>query len=131
MNRNKTPSMSVEEYLALQKEQGATSPRSTKFSNVPTQVGDKLLSSKGEAGRYEELLLLQQAGEISNLRTQVPFALAVHDELICSYVADFVYDRKGERVVEDYKSPPTRKHPVYRIKKKLMLACLGIEIVEV
>jgi len=34
-------------------------------------------------------------------------------------------------VIEDVKSPVTRKLPAYRLKKRLMLACHGITIVEV
>jgi len=33
-------------------------------------------------------------------------------------------------VVEDVKSEPT-KTPIYRLKKKLLLACYGIQITEI
>lgn len=47
---------------------------------------------------------------------------------ICTYKADFVYkDQHGNEVVEDVKGYRER---IYLIKKKLMLACHGIEIVE-
>src|SRR3990172_3854168 len=46
------------------------------------------------------------------------------------YNPDFSY-RKSGLVVEDVKSPVTRKLPAYRLKKKLMLACYGITIVEI
>jgi hypothetical protein len=42
-------------------------------------------------------------------------------------VADFAYKRNGEEIVEDAKGKATE---LYRIKKALMLAVLGIEIVE-
>ncbi len=47
---------------------------------------------------------------------------------IATYVADFVYqDKEGNVVVEDVKGYRER---IYLMKKRLMLACHGIEIVE-
>lgn len=37
------------------------------------------------------------------------------------YIADFVYDREGETIVEDVKSAITSQKPSYIIKKKLLL----------
>lgn len=49
---------------------------------------------------------------------------------ICKYVSDYSYlDKNGQLVVEDIKSPATRT-PIYQLKKRLMLACQGIEIQE-
>lgn len=129
--------MTVEEYKELvakgfvsDKKVKAAGP---KFQNQKTTAGGVAYDSKGEASRGAELDLMVRAGEIKELCRQVKFALVVNDIHICDYVADFVYFdlKKACRVVEDYKSPPTRKLPAYRIKKKLMQACLGIEIVEV
>jgi len=47
---------------------------------------------------------------------------------ICNYIADFVYtDENGNEVVEDVKGRATA---IYRMKKKLMVACHDVEIVE-
>lgn len=103
-----------------------------KYGNVPTNVEGKSFHSKHEAQRYSELVLLQKAGEIENLQLQVTYRLDVGGHHICKYIADFVYDDKnGRQVVEDTKSYATAKDPVYRLKKKLMKACHGIEIHEV
>ena len=75
--------------------------------------------SKKELKRYNELVLLERAGEISSLRRQVTFTLlnAAYEEVpvqlktkirfkrVClfretTYVADFVYYKDGEEVVE-------------------------------
>lgn len=40
---------------------------------------------------------------------------------ICTYFADFAYFEQNARVVEDAKSTAT-KTPVYRLKRKLLLA---------
>jgi hypothetical protein len=88
--------------------------------------------SKKEATRWWQLRAMETQGQISNLRRQVRFPLEVAGWLVCTYVADFVYiDGAGMEVVEDAKSEYTRKLPVYAIKKKLMLACLGVVIREV
>lgn len=101
-----------------------------KYRNIPTIVGNIKFDSKKEARRYGELLLLVRAGEIKNLILQPPFVLRVDGIKICSYIGDFQYEEKGQIIVEDVKSGGTRALPVYRIKKKLMLAIFGIEIKE-
>ena len=109
---------------------------------------ERVFDSRKEARRYEELLLLEQSGDISGLRLQVKFVLIPTQrepdttgmrggikkgkllEKECSYWADFVYMKDGETVVEDVKSPATRT-PVYALKRKLMLYIHGIKISEV
>ena len=108
----------------------------TKYRAVRTQVKlpdgtVKTLASKREAQRYQGLLLLEKAGRIRNLETQVSFRLAVDNILICRYILDFRYEELQKRawvlVHEDAKGYAT---PVYRLKKRLMLSCHGIEIRE-
>ena len=81
--------------------------------------------------------MLAKAGEITNLRRQVPYILipAQRDnrtgkllERECRYIADFVYSDEGFTVVEDAKGMRT---DVYKIKKKLMLQVHGIRVQEV
>lgn len=71
---------------------------------------------------------MEGAGLISGLRRQVSFVLRVNDVLVCRYRPDFVYVEGDRRIVEDVKGILT---PVYRLKKKLMLAVHGIEVREV
>jgi Protein of unknown function (DUF1064) len=67
--------------------------------------------SMGEQQRFAELKLLERAGHISNLETQVRFPLmAYHNKLpvrVGHYVADFVYLRDGNQVIEDFKGAIT------------------------
>lgn len=64
-----------------------------------------------------ELAALQRSRIIKDLKLQERFALHVKGELICTYVADFVYtDHDGRPVVEDVKGVKT---DVYKIKKAL------------
>lgn len=86
--------------------------------------------SKKESKRWLELNLLQKAKVINSLERQKKFKLDVNGQLICTYIADFTYGENGQFIVEDVKSPASKKLPVYRLKKKLMFACYGIEILE-
>lgn len=91
--------------------------------------------SKAEYKRWNELLLLHRAGEITGLKRQVPFVITAHNNkgepvILCKYVADAVYIKDGQQVVEDVKSPVS-KTAVYRLKKKLLKLLHGIEIVEI
>lgn len=105
--------------------------RRPKYGAVPTTTPDGIRHpSKRQAKRWEELKLLERAGEIVNLKREVPFKLEVNGELICTYRADHVYDWKhgGGSVVEDSKGMRT---DVFRLKAKLMKAVLGIHVKEV
>jgi hypothetical protein len=67
---------------------------------------------------------------VRNLELQVRFNLIVNDQKICAYIADFQYERQNKdnfwcSIVEDAKGVET---PEFKLKKKLMKACLGIEI---
>jgi hypothetical protein len=99
--------------------------RANKFGAKKAAVGAELFDSRGEARRWQELQLLQRAGEIRLLRRQVSFPLYVFDWLIGHYQADFVYERAGKRVVEDYKGHAT---DLFRWKAKHFAAQYGQEI---
>jgi len=106
--------------------------RRSKYGNTRTDVDGLTFDSKAEANRYCVLRLLEKAGQIRDVRRQVPYRLDVNGMMIATYRADFVYFdvRLGRDVVEDVKSDGTRT-PEYKLKRKLMLACHSIEIVEV
>lgn len=103
-----------------------------KFRNIPTEVDGLKFSSRREAKRYGELKLLERAGQIKSLKTQPRYPLIVSGETVAHYVGDFSYveTSTGLQIIEDVKSPVTRKHPVYRLKAKMMRA-MGLNVVEV
>lgn len=128
----------------------------SKYHNKPKWVDGIKFDSGKEADYYVYLKQLERDGKISNLQMQVPFELlpAVHGtktkvkHLKCGdkeyevdyvrqkathYYADFVYivTATGQREVVDVKSSATRKKDAYILKRKMMLALKGIEIVEV
>lgn len=91
-----------------------------------------IFDSLKEANRYRELALLARAFEIRDLEVHVNYPLIVKEQVICIYEADFTYtDKSGHRIVEDVKSPATRRLASYRIKSKLLKALTGIIITEV
>ena len=73
--------------------------------------------SRLEAHRWAMLSIMQQMGEISDLRRQVRFPLMVGPIRLGDYVADFVYSRDGAQVIEDAKGVLT---PLCRWKLKHM-----------
>jgi hypothetical protein len=99
----------------------------SKYRNIRTKVDGIEFASKKEAARYSELRLLERAGKISGLKLQVPYPIEINHVKICTYRADFVYLTRPGLMVEDVKGAKT---PLYRLKKKLMRAIYGIEILE-
>lgn len=110
----------------------------SKYGNRKIIMDGQKFDSMKEAARYQELKMLERAGEITELRRQVPFTVipAMKDEKgkvierEVKYIADFTYLEKGQnvRTVEDVKGMRTE---VYKIKRKLMLYRNGIRIKEV
>lgn len=125
----------------------------SKYSNKKAVRNGVVFDSRREARRYSELLLLQRAGAITDLQTQVEFELIpaqfeavptgelykrgalkgkpkmkeVCIEKSVKYIADFVYQENGKTVVEDAKGFRTE---AYKIKKKMLLYFHGIKIKE-
>ena len=109
-----------------------------KYRNRKVVTEDGTFDSVKEYSRWQELKLLQKAGEIYELQRQVPFVVVPHQkdengkviERAVIYIADFTYrsTKNGRIVVEDTKGMKTRE---YVIKRKLMLYRHGIRIVEV
>ena len=94
--------------------------------------------SKKEAARAAQLKIMQSAGLITELKEQVVFIIAPsvvvqgRKRPPMKYIADFEYmDMSkpiGARlVVEDVKGMLT---PIYKLKRHLMMAVHGIEIIE-
>lgn len=126
-----------------------------KLNNKKIVVGGIVFDSKKEAKRYQQLYFMERAGEITDLQMQVKFVLipAQYEtferygkkgqrlkdgkrciERECAYVADFVYKKDGELVVEDtkgYRNPSTATYAYFVLKRKLMLWVHGIRIREV
>lgn len=120
--------------------------KKNKYNSRKVIRDGETFDSVKEYRRYCELLLLQRAGAIADLKRQVTFELipaqreldtigkrggTIKGKVIehsVKYVADFVYKRDGYTIVEDTKGVKTKD---YIIKRKLMLYVHGIQIREV
>ena len=101
-----------------------------KYGNKKVTVQGIKFDSKWESERYLYIKSLERAGRVRNLELQVRFNLLVNDQKICAYIADFRYEKENangdwETIIEDAKGVET---PEFKLKKKLMKACLGIDI---
>ncbi|VVE55641.1 hypothetical protein PCO31111_05058 [Pandoraea communis] len=105
----------------------------SKYRNEKCVVDGIKFDSRKEAQRWQELVLMQERGEITALERQVVFVLAPGVRIngrmapALRYIADFVYERGDITVIEDAKGVVT---PEYRIKRHLM-AVKGLSIVEI
>lgn len=109
-----------------------------KYGNRKVELDGETFDSMKEANRWAELTLMQRAGEIYELKRQVPFVVIPIQkgedgkvlEREVRYIADFTYRRMTDHrlVVEDTKGMKTRE---YIIKRKLMLYRHGLRISEV
>jgi hypothetical protein len=109
----------------------------SKHGNKKIAYGGKVFDSKRELNRYMELRIMERAGAISNLKTQVRFALlpsvTIKGRKIPAtvYIADFTYTEKGLLVVEDAKSPHLRSEMYYRLKLRMLKYNHGIDVIEI
>ena len=104
----------------------------TKYRNRKTTYKGIQFDSQKEENRYRELELLERAGQITSIELQPRYDLIVNGHKLGFYRGDFRYidGATGQSVLEDVKSPAT-KTPVYQLKKKLVKALYGVEIIEV
>src|SRR5437762_11247878 len=106
--------------------------KASKYHNRKTEFAGRVFDSRKEADRHQELLWMQQAGLIQDLECQPRYDLIVNGHKLGFYRGDFRYKEVATDsvILEDVKSPVT-KTAVYRLKKKLVKALYGVEIIEV
>lgn len=119
-------------------------PAQSKYRAVRTTVDGIAFASKKEAARYQQLRLLEMAGEIQRLTVHPRFELWAatrpvaymhaypsqatgewcNREHIGKFTADFCYITKhGEPVVEDVKGGRATKTEAYRLRKRIFEVC--------
>lgn len=108
----------------------------SKYGNKITTVDGIKFHSRKEAKRYGELKAMEQGGYIVELVLQPKFPLLVNGEKIGEYRADFSYRRvigtdDSVFVVEDVKGGRATKTPLYRWKRKHVIAQYGIHVKEI
>lgn len=104
----------------------------SKYGAKPTEVDGIRFHSKREAARYQELRLLEKAGEIRQLRLQVPIGLNAGNDkrpTIGKYVCDFMYEERNGQDwclrIEDVKGYDT---PLSKWKRRHTEAQYGISV---
>ena len=92
-------------------------PKANKFGAVKDTRGNLKFDSKGEAHRFDELMVLLMAGGIQKLQLQKSYVLqegytTIKGERIrpMTYKVDFYYIENGKEVVEDFKGRATRTY---------------------
>lgn len=120
-----------------------------KYGNTRFFADNQKWDSKKEYQRYLVLKDAEKKGAINNLRRQVKFELLppVTEEFVehlktkdkvkqkviqrcVSFIADFTYQKGDELIVEDVKISKSLLPKEYILKKKMMLALLGIKVKE-
>lgn len=112
----------------------APEPKKNKYSAEATVLNGLKFASKREAARYQELLMLQSAGEIANLTVQPVYPLQ-NDHIsvkypngrVAKYTADFEYWQDSELVTEDVKSKPTMTEAA-KLRMAVFAAIYGREV---
>ena len=106
----------------------------SKYGAIRTTVNGITFDSKAEARRHGQLVLLERAGRIKDLKRQVQFLVApgvrLHGEKrarpAIRYLADFVYQCPIDgTVIEDVKGMDT---PMSRLKRHLVKTVLGLDV---
>lgn len=126
--------MTREEVYALRRAAKAAAPRRQKYANQRIEIDGQAFDSKAEARYWGVLQMRLKAGEISNLRRQVVYELAPAVVIAgrkrppLRYIADFVWEEGGREVVADVKGCVV---DVFRVKRHLMKAVHGIDILEI
>ena len=109
--------------------------KQNKYGNEKTVVDGITFASRKEASRYQELKMLEKAGEIVGLVRQQRIELIPKTKLYkaVSYIPDFVYfdKREGKTIYEDVKGyKGGSAYQIFSLKKKLLYWRHGIEITE-
>ena len=105
---------------------GKPARRAAKYGNIPTVVDGIRFDSKKEAKDYCTLKLLEQAGQIVNLRLQPAFDLPGG----IRYIADFIWDDTHTKRTH-VKDTKGFKTPAFKLKEKLFRATYPQYVFEV
>lgn len=90
-----------------------------KYRAKPKIVNGVWFASTLEADRFQELQLLERAGQISALKRQAKIPLVVEGKKIGTYIADAIYIEDGKIIVEDAKGVETQ---IFKLKWSLAKA---------
>ena len=125
----------------------AAKPARSKYGARKTERDGVVFDSAKESRKVGQWQQLERLGKIADLVLQPEFPIVVTDKRTQQQVKVAVYRADaawtvvdpafappghgvGDRVIADVKSEATAKNPVYRLKKKLVAALHGVDVVE-
>ena len=117
--------ISAEEYNAMQR------VSRSKYGAKPVERHGIRFASRAEAHRYDVLLIMMAAGEISQLEVHPRYPLIVNGVKIGHYTADFRYVDATGLVIEDVKGGNATRTEAYRLRKRVFEASTGIDVTEI
>jgi len=126
-----TERMTTSEFRQIDRKRGKQ-----KYNAQRTTVDGITFDSAKEARRWQELRLLERAGEITDLRRQVVVPLDGRNGPLLTrtgrkmrLTVDFAYTdlKTGLTIYEDAKGMPTRDYEV----RRAVAAAQGVEVIEV
>ena len=96
--------------------------KQNKYHNEKMIVDGIRYDSKKEYQRHKELILLEKANKIKNLRfhDKQDTVILQKDPLI-TYIPDFCYEEDGILIIEDLKGFQTKE---FKLKKKMLISKL-------
>lgn len=106
--------------------------RPLKYRNQPITVDGERYASKIEYAHHSQLLLLEKAGEVRNIRHEPPYQVTISGKLMFTIKPDHVFEEKTaigswKMRFADTKSKPTITS-IFRLKKKIFEAVYGVEL---
>ena len=138
MRSRKLSRRAVAKHIGLDTASNKT--KKSKYKNKEVVYNGINFKSTKERDRYIDLLLLERNGQIKDLELQpryklidgVKFSDGSRAKPALRYTADFRYIdcRTGELIVEDVKSKITKESTDYKMRRHMMLAIHGIEVLE-
>ena len=104
-----------------------------KYHNRKVEIDGYKFDSLKESRRYLELLLMLKAGEIRDFKVHPQYDFWVNSKWVGSYRADFSYKNRQsfDVIVEDVKSTATKRARDWPLRRNLMRAIYGIEVIEI
>lgn len=104
----------------------------SKYRAKKTEYNGEIYDSKAEARFAATLELMKKAkgdAKMVAIQRQYVFQIELNGKKICKYIADFACTfADGRQLFYDVKGFAT---PVYKLKKKLVEAQYGIQIIEI
>jgi hypothetical protein len=99
--------------------------KKNKYGAIKTKVNGKTCDSMLEARHYNNLLLAEKQGSISELKFHPRYPIIINDIKICDVVLDFEYIQDGQKKYVDSKGVYTSES---KLRHKILQALYNITV---